>query len=338
MSNKLLDSRDKYQAVMKQLLNKTVTIQQDGWSSVQNDPVIATVSDGKGYFVDAKDTGTHKTAEACKAMFEGSKSHAETTYGCKIRSFITHDTKNMDKIRRELEEEEENLIPYCCLSHVLNLLGQDLTPAPIMKHIVEISKFFRNYHVPSAWLKGQPGSMCPQLPSETRRKGQLICLDSYLTNRTYYIKFIQDHPDEGDRTIVQKIMDMNMFQQVRDLANMLRPVTTTLDLGQSDKITIADACNIFMNLLNELVLQDHRDKVQKRFDFVITPCHLVAYMFHPKYLGAGMTPEQIETVKEWLIYKDEAFLPAAIAFQEEATPFPASFFTTRGRASNPVIW
>ena len=77
MSNKRLDKdHDKYQAVMKQLLNnKTITMQQDGWSSVQNDSVIATsvVSDGKGYFVDAKDTGsTHKTAEACKAMFEDS--------------------------------------------------------------------------------------------------------------------------------------------------------------------------------------------------------------------------------------------------------------------------
>ena len=64
---------------MKQLLNnKTITMQQDGWSSVQNDPVIATsvVSDGKGYFVDAKDTGTtRKTAEVCKAMFEDSKSY-----------------------------------------------------------------------------------------------------------------------------------------------------------------------------------------------------------------------------------------------------------------------
>ena len=232
---------------MKQFLNnKTVTMQQDGWSSVQNDPVITTsvVSDGKGYFVDAKDTGTtHKTAAACKAMFEDSKSHAETTYGCKLRSFVADNAKKMDKMLRELEEEDENLIPYGCLFHIL------LTPAPIMKHIVEINKFFRNHHMSSAWLKGQLGPTRPQLPSETRWKGQLICLDSYLTNRTYYIKFIQDHPDEVDRTIVQKIMDMNMFRQVSDLANMLRPVTTALDLGQSDKTTIADACNIFMSLL-----------------------------------------------------------------------------------------
>ena len=124
-------------------------------------------------------------------------------------------------MHRELEEEDENLVSYGCLSHVLNVLRPDLTPAPIMKHIVEINKFFWNLHVPSAWLKGQLGSTHPQLPSETHWKGQLICLDSYLTNRTYYIKFIHDRPDEVTRTIVQKIMDMNMFQQVRDLADML---------------------------------------------------------------------------------------------------------------------
>ncbi len=82
--------------------------------------------------MDAKDTGTtHKTAEACKAMFEDSKSHAETTYGCNIGSFVTDNAKNMDKMCRELEEEEdENLLPYGCLSHVLNLLGQDLHQPP----------------------------------------------------------------------------------------------------------------------------------------------------------------------------------------------------------------
>ena len=187
-------------------------------------------------------------------------------------------------------------------------------------------------------LKVQLGSTRHQLPSEKCWKGQLICLDSYLTNRTYYIWFIQDHPDEVDRTIVQKIMVMNMFQQVSDLANMLCPVATALDLGQSDKTTIADACNIMMNLLNEPVLQDHRDKDQKRFNFVIKPYHLLAYMFHPKYLGAGMTLEQIETMKEWLICKDEAFLPAAIAFQTEATLFQLpSSLPGLGQQPNDIV-
>ena len=45
-------------------------------------------------------------------MFEDCKSHAETTYGCKLQSFVTDNAKNMDKMHRELEEEDANLIPY----------------------------------------------------------------------------------------------------------------------------------------------------------------------------------------------------------------------------------
>ena len=78
MCNKLLDKcNDKFQSAMKQKLNdKTVTMQQGSWSTVQNDPVTATsvVCEGICYFVDAKDTGTtHMTAEACKSMFESSR-------------------------------------------------------------------------------------------------------------------------------------------------------------------------------------------------------------------------------------------------------------------------
>ena len=233
-------------------------MQQDGWSSVQNDPVIATSvgSDGKATLwkprTQVPPTRLQRPVRLC---LRTRKSHAETTYGCiGCTAFVTDNAKNMDKMRRELEEEEdENQIPY--LSHILNLLGQDVTLAHITKDIVEINKFFRNHQVLSSWLKGQLGSTRPQLPSEPRWKGQLICLDSYLTNMTYYIKFLQDYPDEVDSTILQKIMDMNMFRQVRDLANMLCPVTTALDLGQSGKTTITDACNIFMNLLSHHCLR-----------------------------------------------------------------------------------
>ena len=127
---------------MKQLLsNKTFTMQQDGWSSVQNDPVIATsvVSDGKGYFVDAK------TKEPPTRLCLGTRS-LMLRQPMGIRYGLSDNAKNMD-----------NPIPYGCLSHVLNLLGQDLTPAPIMKHIVEINKFFRNHHVPISLAEGSTG-------------------------------------------------------------------------------------------------------------------------------------------------------------------------------------
>ena len=256
LSNKLLDTtHDKLQVHTKaRLNNKTMTMQQDGWSTVQNDPVIATcvTSQGKGYFVDAKDTGTaHKTAENCKTMPLDSESTAEQMYGCKVRTIVTDNAKNVEKMRKEMEKEDSNLVTYSNLSHVLNLLGQDLTPASVVKHVTEVNKFFINHHVPTAWLKDQLGATRPHLPNDTRWKGQLICLDSFLTNRMHYIKFIHDHPDETEGTMTQKVNDINLFRQVSDLAKMLRPVAIALDKGQDDNATIADACEIFLNLLNE---------------------------------------------------------------------------------------
>jgi len=131
---------------------------------------------------------------------------------------------------------------------------------------------------------------------------------------------------------------MNLFKQVTDLANMLRPIAIALDKGQSDNTTIADACDIFLGLLNEPLLQNHRHKVEKRFDFVIKPCHLAAYMFHPKYMGQQLSLEQAETAKKWLATKSDTYLLAAIAFQAKAAPFPESFFQPAARMSDPVTW
>ena len=343
LRTKHLDSvHCKLQAHMKtKLNNKIVTMQQDGWSTVQNDPVIATsvTCEGKGYFVDAKDTGTmQKTAENCKAMILDSRDTAEQSYGCKVKTFVTDNARNMEKMRNELENDDDSVVTYGCLAHVLNLLGQDITPQALIKHITEINKFFRNHHVPSAWLKSQLGATRPQLPSETRWKGQLMCLDSYIKNRVYYMQFIQDHPSEIDQGIARKVMDMNLFTQVSDLAEILRPVAKALDRAQNDKTNLADACDIFFSLQLEPTLQDHRAALQKRFDFVIRPCHLVAYMFHPKYLGEQLSQEQVEIAREWLLNKGEDFLPAAIAFQAEAAPFPESYFRPEARLMDPVTW
>ena len=146
------------------LEGKTVTMQQDGWSTLQNDPVIATsvTCEGKGYFIDAVSTGaTSKTAENCKDMLLKSKAYAEETYGCHVRSVVTDNARNMAKMREALKEEDENIVAYGCLAHWLNLLGQDITSQNVMKHVVEINKYFRNHHIPSALLNDCEGSTRP---------------------------------------------------------------------------------------------------------------------------------------------------------------------------------
>ena len=170
----------------KQLGGKTVTIQQDAWSDVHDEPVTATtlVSNGKPFFLDAVDKGTMpKTANNCKDLLKKSIAKAEDNYGCKVRTVVTDNAKNMERVRKALEEEDLDLVTYDCLAHWLNLLGQDITPTDVMKHVVDINKYFRNHHIHGALLGAYEGSVKPQLPGNTRWKSQLSCLQSYLTNR-----------------------------------------------------------------------------------------------------------------------------------------------------------
>ena len=118
----------------------------------------------------------------------------------------------MEKMRAALQEDDPDLTVYGCSAHWLNLLGLDLTSQSVMKHVVEVQKYFRNHHKPCAWLSECAESKKPQLPGETRWKSQLTCLDSYIANRASYMKIVQDHEDEIDQTIAKKIQDINIYR------------------------------------------------------------------------------------------------------------------------------
>jgi hypothetical protein len=51
-------------------------------------------------------------------------------------------------MRKSLEEED--IVTYGCLAHWFNVLGGDLTPTQIMKHVVKVNKHFCNHNIPSS--------------------------------------------------------------------------------------------------------------------------------------------------------------------------------------------
>lgn len=150
---------------MRKCLNgKNVTLVQDGWSNIHNDPVLATcvTTDTGTFFLDATDTGSlPKTADNCKELCQVSISKAQAEYGCTVRSIVTDNAKNMEKMRDALQKDDPQLNVYGCSAHWLNLLGQDITPTSIMKHINDVTKYFRNHHAPCAWLQMCEGSLKP---------------------------------------------------------------------------------------------------------------------------------------------------------------------------------
>jgi hypothetical protein len=306
----LLDSvHENMHSVMKQALDgKPATLVQ--------------VED-KSFFMDSVDTGSmSKTAENCKKLCEDSINTAKVEFNCTVQSIVTDNARNMEKMRQALHEEDNSLVVFGCSAHLLNLLGEDITPASIMKHIKEVNKYFRNHHKPCAWLAENKDSVKPQLPGDTRWKSQLTCLDTFIKNRSICMQIVQDHEEEFNRPILQKIQDYNLFRNARDLAEQLRPIAIAIDQCQSDSNSIADACNTWIQLTENPLLTPHKAALMKRFNQAITDAHLTAYKLHPRYKGEKLSAEQNDSVNSWLVSCDPAHIATLISLQAQTAPFP----------------
>ena len=69
-------------------------------------------------------------------------------------------------MRNKLWQMDNSLVTYGCSSHLLNLLGQDVTPHQIINPIIDVSNYFRNHHTPGALLYefSNQGAMKPANP------------------------------------------------------------------------------------------------------------------------------------------------------------------------------
>jgi len=202
LADNLLDnvSNELQIEMQKELQGKDVTLVEDGWSNVHNDPVTATCVhvNGKSFFVKATDNGSaKKTAEYCKDQCSATMAEIEQKYACKVRSIVTDNEKKLEKMKTLLQQDDDQLIVYGCSSHWLNLLGQELTTPQIMKHVVEVQKYFRNHHQPSGWLKEVSEAVKPQIPGDTRWNSQLTCTDTFIKNHAAYAHVVNSHASDS---------------------------------------------------------------------------------------------------------------------------------------------
>lgn len=65
-----------------------------------------------------------------------------------VFAVCTDNENKMNKMKEILKEKYPNLLTYGCSAHYLNLIEKEVTPKTILKHIVEIQKYFRNHHQP----------------------------------------------------------------------------------------------------------------------------------------------------------------------------------------------
>ena len=162
-----------------------------------------------------KETGaTYNTAGMCNDLLIDSISVAQEIYGCKVKTIETGSAKNMEKMQKTLTGENWDMVSYSCLADWLNLLGQDLTPSRIIKHFVEINEYFCNHHFPGALLKNPAGSVKPQLPENTRWKSRLHCVDTFVTNYSFFMQIVKNPAEVIDLALPQENMNSGLFRQV----------------------------------------------------------------------------------------------------------------------------
>ena len=61
----------------------------------------------------------------------------------------------MERMRQSLKQDDEELVVYGCSAHWLKF-------QTVMKHVVEVQKYFQNHHKPGAWLSECDSSYKPQ--------------------------------------------------------------------------------------------------------------------------------------------------------------------------------
>lgn len=328
--------------------SRPVTLLQDGWSSVRNDPIIATtIHTGKdSYLLSAKDCEAEKkTADYCLETAVDSIRQCEDKYKRKVFAFCTDNENKMVKMRSELNKTFPELVTYGCSAHYLNLVEKEVAPKSIIKHVIEIQKFFKYHHMPHGWLKAKKHSKMPQLPNDTRWNSQVDCVDTFLHNYSIYREIIsenEDYFDKGDaeaKQVREKINNMGIYTNALDLQKQLRSIGLALDKFQSDSVSLSEAVDVWLSLLSDKVLLPFRDVIQKRFNQAITPHHFVAYTMDPKYFGEKLTIQQEKVVEEFLSQKNASYLVYMLSFKaKDEEIFPKVMFEDAVNSLSTYKW
>lgn len=78
-------------------------------------------------------------------------------FGCSIKSFVTDNASNMTKMRNQLSECEDLVMPdiitYGCSANILNLLAKDIDVPDLKDEVKKIIKYFKysfKYSFPSS--------------------------------------------------------------------------------------------------------------------------------------------------------------------------------------------
>jgi len=309
----------------RSILNgQRVTLSLDGWSNIANQSLIVSSlqCQDKVYVVDCFDASSEShTGDYLANIAKKQIDIAEEKFGVDVVAIVTDNASNMVKMRQIIGDKRK-VINYGCSAHQANLLAKDVTCKDTITNVTQVAKCFSKSHLASAWLIEQ-GAKKPPLPSNVRWSSTVSTLQWYL-NEWQKLKQIADShgvffQTEGRREIVSFLRDMSLYNSVEQQLKWLRPIANALDVFQSDKCSVAEAVEVWKELLNQFRESNAEETVVlqcaiKRYNLAVHTSWVVANILHPKYIGKNLTTDEWKSAKEWVKSEFPDALPHFINF------------------------
>ena len=219
-------------AAKSQLSGKVVTIMQDGWSGVQMTPVISHCLsvDGKQTFhLNAVSASIEKkTADYCCKLLQEAIDIAKNEYGCNVGAVVTDNCSTMISLRKKIQESNKHLLTYGCNTHLLNLVGKDITSPSLMEKVKTIQHFFKDHDYPREYIRST-GGLQPVLPVETRWNSHYACISNFLTNHAKYIEIGKQSNFTVPDNVMELLMDLAFFHEVEAASKNMRPIVDAIE-------------------------------------------------------------------------------------------------------------
>jgi hypothetical protein len=222
-----------------QLRGKTGVLLQDGWSSNQNDAVIAhCIRSGENtHLLSTNTPSTEKAgADYCFKEIEKAINDAHTEFNCSVVGVVTDNCSTMRALHKLILQKYPDIETIGCNPHLFNLLGKHFTPDNLKNEINCVQKFMKNHHYTVAAMKDRNTNL-PILPGSTRWNSQIDSFMNYKDNHADYLHIARDMKakdvDKKTGEQLEKVLDVlkstDIYDSVESTINILEPICRALD-------------------------------------------------------------------------------------------------------------
>ncbi|GBC54372.2 ribonuclease H-like domain-containing protein [Rhizophagus irregularis DAOM 181602=DAOM 197198] len=227
----------------------------------------------------------------------------------KFAGIVTDAGSNVHSARNLISEKFPHIINVRCIAHALNLITKDLIKHEFAKRIIQwctvIVTYFKKSHRPKELLnlkilekKIGGGGLKTYL--DTRWTTVYEMLESISRLEICLKEVINENPNvitsEAVKTIINR--KRGFFNDVSDLANIMKLIKEAILTLESNKATLAD-CYFSLAYLGQsinkipeddhMIFRQHAIKIfNERFILYDFDEYLLAYYIHPGYKGIGV--------------------------------------------------